>query len=345
MSQGKHIAYVGTYTHGPSEGIHIFDLDVDNGSIAERKVVKINNPSYITKSKSGKYLYSIADEGVKSFKILEDGDLEEINTASISGMRGCYLETNQDDSLLFIGGYHDGKVTIMRLLEDGSIGRILDGVFHKGLGSVAERNFRPHVSCTTLTPDGEYLCAADLGVDHVKIYKINQETGKISMADFLRCELESAPRTLLFSKDGKFAYLLCELKSYINVYSYENTSRGPKFELLQTVSTLDQIFTDTNAAVAMRLTNDGGYLYCSNAGDDSVGIFRIVNGLLEKICVLPISGSYPKDLGIFPDGKHMVSLNNDSNSITLFTIDYEKGVFFENGAPVTIDTPSCVLIT
>ena len=58
MDQKKYVAYVGTYTHGSSKGIHIYDLDVENGRAAERKVVPINNPSYIKKSHNGKYLYS-----------------------------------------------------------------------------------------------------------------------------------------------------------------------------------------------------------------------------------------------------------------------------------------------
>lgn len=79
----KYIAYVGTYTHGSSKGIHIFDLDVEKGRMKERKVVPINNPSYVTVSASGKYLYSIADEGVEAFRIESDGDLISIDTASI----------------------------------------------------------------------------------------------------------------------------------------------------------------------------------------------------------------------------------------------------------------------
>ena len=75
MAEKKFVAYVGTYTHGESKGIHIYDLDVEKGLMTERKVVPINNPSYIKKSHNGKYLYSIADEGVRSYRILPDGDL------------------------------------------------------------------------------------------------------------------------------------------------------------------------------------------------------------------------------------------------------------------------------
>ena len=63
MDEKKYVAYVGTYTHGSSVGIHLFDLDVENGGMTERKVIPINNPSYIKMSHNGRFLYSIAEIG------------------------------------------------------------------------------------------------------------------------------------------------------------------------------------------------------------------------------------------------------------------------------------------
>lgn len=346
MKEDKYIAYVGTYTHGSSVGIHIFDLDIKTGSMKERKVVPVNNPSYVTISHSGKFLYSIADEGVEAFRILADGDLECVNTASIQGMRGCYLSTDIEDRFLFVAGYHDGKVTVMELKEDGSIGSHLDGIFHKGLGSVAERNFRPHINCATMTPDQKYLCVVDIGVDHVNIYRLDHETGKLDLVDVLSCELESAPRHMLFSEDGRFAYLICELKNYINVYRYNGTGKNPVFDKIQTVCTLNSCHATGCAASAMKFSPDGNYLFCSNAGDNSVGCFRVdkKTGVLKMLFVLPISGDYPKDIDIFPDGKHLMSLNHESNTITIFTVNYENGLIALKGKPIEIETPNCVTI-
>ena len=102
MAKDRYVAYVGTYTHGSSVGIHIFDVDAEKGKMTERKVVPINNPSDLIVSTSGKFLYSIADEGVQSFRILEDGDLEPINSVWTGGMRGCYLEVVEQDRYLFV---------------------------------------------------------------------------------------------------------------------------------------------------------------------------------------------------------------------------------------------------
>ena len=347
VKEKKYVAYVGTYTHGNSKGIYIYDLDVENGRAIERKVVPINNPSYIKKSHNGKYLYSISDEGVRSFKILPDGDLEPMNSASICGMRGCYLSTDKLDRYLFVGGWHDGKVTVMRLNEDGTIGEMTDEVFHKGIGSVAERNFRPHVNCVNITPDQKYLCAVDLGVDQVKVYRINENDDTLMLVDTLPCDLESAPRHFIFSKDGRYMYLMYEVKNVIDVYTYETGKRAPKLEKIQTISTTgEKRLSQLTAACAIRFSSDEKHLFCSNAGDDTVSIYKRdeETGLLELICCLPISGEYPKDIAIFPDDQHIASLNHETGSITFFHIDYEKGLLVGSANPVRVDEPNCCAI-
>ena len=146
MGNKKYVAYVGTYTHGNSKGIQVYDVDVENGKLIERGEVKVSNASHTAVSKNGKFLYSIEDEGVAVFQRDDHGDLTRINSVGIDGMRGCFLATDVDGRYLYVAGYHDGKVTVVHTHKDGSLGRIMDGVFHKGLGSVAERNFRPHVT-------------------------------------------------------------------------------------------------------------------------------------------------------------------------------------------------------
>ena len=229
MEKEKYIAYVGTYTHGSSIGIHLYDVDVEEGTLSERKVVPVNNSSYVVKSKNGKYLYSIADEGVAVFEIKPDGDLELINKVGIDGMRGCYLCVDDTGKYLFVAGYHDGKITAVHTHQDGRLGQVFDGVFHKGVGSVAERNFRPHVSCVKTTPEGKYVCAVDNGIDQVKIYRINTTRNRMELVDILRCKRESGPREIVFSKDGKYAYILFELINKVGVFTYKDTDKGPEF--------------------------------------------------------------------------------------------------------------------
>ncbi len=132
MAQEKYVAYVGTYTHGSSKGIHIYDIDVENGVMTERTVVPVHNASHLTKSDNGCFLYSIADEGVEVLRILPDGGLESINRKSIDGMRGCFLSTDSTEKFLFVAGWHDAKVTVIHTHRDGRLGSIMDGVIPSG---------------------------------------------------------------------------------------------------------------------------------------------------------------------------------------------------------------------
>ena len=242
MSKSKYVAYVSTYTMGDNHGIKIYDVDIAQGRMKEKAEVEITNSSYVTISHSGKYLYSITDFGVEAFKIIEDGNLELINKESINGMRGCYLSTDYEDNFLFCAGYHDGKITVLRLDPvTGAIGEITEEIFHKGLGSIAERNFRPHVSCVKMTRDNKYLMAADLGMDHTNIYQLNHETGKLRLVDVVRSELESAPRHIKMTKDGKYVYIVHEIKNYIEEIDKRKVLFSKKKQRKQNASSAIQI--------------------------------------------------------------------------------------------------------
>ena len=345
MSKEKYVAYISSYTQGDSHGIRIYDVDMKNGRFKEKDKVEITNSSYLTISHNGKFLYSITDFGVEAYTIQPDGDLELINFAPINGMRGCYVSTDYTDQYLFVAGYHDGKLTVLRLKEDGSIGEITDEIYHKGLGSMAERNFRPHINCARMTHDNKYLLVADQGMDHVNVYRFDVEKGKVKLEDIIRSEMESAPRHIKISEDGRYIYILHELECYIDVYEYADNNNDPTFEKIQTVELIKLTRGNTNSASAFSFSLDYNYLLSSIAGDNSVIVFDVdkKTGLLKKNFLLPISGEYPKDAEFFPDNKFLVSLNHESNTMTFFHIDLEHGTMIMNGPAMKVNMPNCIL--
>ena len=340
-----YVAYAGTYTNGTSKGIHIYDVDVEEGLLHLRKVIPVHNSSYITRSRNMKYLYSIADEGVMAYAIQPDGDLKPINKIDINGMRGCHMSVDLEGKYLFVAGYHDGKVTVIHTHQDGRLGSLMDDVFHKGVGAVNERSFRPHVCCVRVTPDNRFLCAVDNGIDQIVLYKINHMYNKLQKVDILRMGREAGPRSIHFSRRGRFAYVLCEILNVVRVYSYKVVDGYPEFELIQEISTLSDERDPHDAASSLRISYDGEYLFCSTAGDDSVACYQIEHesGMLTRLFSLPISGMYPKDIALFPDQKHLAVVNNASGTITTFRIDYEKKVLVMKGRPQKLDTPNCMV--
>ncbi|MCR5369356.1 MAG: lactonase family protein [Clostridium sp.] len=349
--QKKYMAYVGSYTYnGKAKGITAYDVNTEDGSFAYRGEEEVNNSSYLCVSHSGKYLYSISDEGVVSFRIRKDGSLAHMNKVRIQGMRGCHIATDLEDRFVFVSGYHDGKETVLKLLPDGQVGDIVEGIYHKGLGTVAERTFRPHVSCGGLTPDGRFALVADLGLDQVKIYSFRDD-GKMSLVDAIRCDMQSAPSKFVFSDDGRFFYLVYEVKNVVDVYEYSfrEGSRAPEFEKIQTVPTTDPAYSSPmTATVSVRLSPDPEnlHLYCSNAGDNSIVVYNRDpdTGILKFRCCLPVGGEYPKDVGVFPDGKYIVAVNHTGNSLTFFAVDYDNGLLIMKHREIKVAEPNCCVI-
>ena len=342
----KYVAYVSTYTRNEDVGIHVYDVDVKAGRFIEKDHVKITNSSYLTISHNGKYLYAITDFGVDSYKIRSNGCLENIGKASINGMRGCYLSTDYEDKFLFVAGYHDAKVTVLRINADGTVGEITDEVFSAGLGSIIERAFMPHVTCTKMTRDNKHLCVCDIGMDQVKIFDFDHKTGKLKYREMIHCDQNSAPRYIKFHKSGKFAYILHENACKVDIYSYVDKNGDPDFEKIGSVSTLDDDYqTSGSISCAMKFSPDHKLLMCSVAGSNSVAIYKIdeKTGLLDKRLTLPVSGDYPKDIAFFPDSKHIVSLNHESNTMSFFKLNLKDNIIVLNGPFMKVPSGNCII--
>ncbi|MCR5641454.1 MAG: lactonase family protein [Lachnospiraceae bacterium] len=344
----RYVAYVGTYTHEKSIGIYVYDVDVEHGVLTQRSVAPINNPSYLCVSHDGERLYSIEDEGVAAFSIDENGDLTKLNSKWIGGMRGCYVEVDSKRRFLFVGGYHDGRVTVMRLNKDGSVGDIADGIFHQGMAlSATERRIdHPKVSCVKLTPDEKFLLAADYGLNQIKVYRINYNTGKLTLEDIIRPELDASPRTIRFSKDAKFCYILMELSNEIEVYSYDIDEDGePVFDKVQVIQTLPEL-NHMCASTNLGLSRDDKYMFVSVDGENTVSCFSrdAKTGKLTYRSETPGSGYFPKSISVLPGDEFYVVLNHDSNEMRAFKIFHKEKYALMKSRPIEINKPNCIRI-
>ncbi len=348
MSKERYVAYVGTYTHTNSVGIHVYDVDPDTGVFVERSVAPINNPSYLTISKNGKYLYSIADEGVAAFDIDENGDLIKKNQQWIGGMRGDFVEVDSQNRYLFVGGFHDGRVTMMRLQEDGSIGDIACGIFHQnyGLGDGSRHTDHAKVTCVKLTPDEKFLCAVDIGLNQIKVYEINYELGNLTLADIIRPEIDAGVREIGFSGDGKYMYALTSMNNSIEVYKYYVLKgKDPEFERIQTISVLKK--PDPNVgATSFTITEDEKYIFVGvDAMNGTTWLSRDAEtGLLTYEGYTLNSGEFPKDIDILPGDKFLVVLNHDSSEIRTLCLNMEGGYALMKNAPIEVSKPNCVKV-
>ena len=94
------------------------------------------------------------------------------------------------------------------------------------------------------------------------------------------------------------------------------------------------------------MTPGQDYLICSTAGIDTVTIFKRndKDGRLTFMGDGMVGGNYPKSLGMFPDGKHFVSLNYDSNELSFFHFANGHECFLECAKPLPINNPNSMAI-
>ncbi|MDD5828894.1 MAG: beta-propeller fold lactonase family protein, partial [Lachnospira sp.] len=101
-----------------------------------------------------------------------------------------------------------------------------------------------------------------------------------------------------------------------------------------------------SAASHIMFNSTGDNLLCSNAGDNTVTIYKVdkESGKLSSLNSLPVSGDYPKYINLLPDDKHLMSMNNEGNTITIFTVDYSRGLIVMNGPELKISRPNNMVI-
>ena len=353
----RYSMYVGTYTHGKSKGIYIFDFDAISGKLELKGISsELENPAYLCVSKNNKYLYAVmevrefqgeASGAVGAYSIdSKTGLLKLINIQSTKGKDPCHLCIDGTGKYLFAANYNEGTFSVYPLGNEGQIGTISSIFRHKGSGPVKPRQEEPHVHYVTLTPDEKYLCAVDLGIDRINIYSFTPGNGcpLIKEARPVTVKPGSGPRHMDFSPNNKFTYLLTELSSEVVVFEYN--CHGAAFNQIQCISTLPSGFEGSNYCAAIHISPCGNYLYASNRGHDSIAIFRIISasGKLEPVSHIPTRGIFPRDFAIDPTGRFLFAANQDSDTIIPFAIMPDSGLLEQTGNVIEIPNPVCIKI-
>lgn len=341
----KYVAYVGSYTTEGESGLYICDVKKDDSILTVREEIKTLNPSYLIMSKDEEILYSIVDDGLAAYKIQENGDLVYLNTKPIGGMRGCFLTVDSKRRYVFVAGFHDGRLSMVKLKSDGSISGLADGVFHRGHAiSAGDRRLdHPKISCVCLTPDERFVCATDYGLNHMKVYSIDYEKGRISLVETVRCALDSAPRTVCFSPDGKFCYILLESSNKIEVYNCSLDGEKPVFDLKERVSVFENMYV-AGVSTHMFMTDDCKYLFVSIDGLNYVSWLKRdkKTGSVTLAGKSPVSGDYPKHISFLPGTDELYVVNHDSYEIKSFNVNYKEGYMLLKGKPTKIPRGNCI---
>jgi 6-phosphogluconolactonase len=339
--------YLGTYTDGESQGIYKYSLSADGTLSKTGLVAEAENPSFLTLSPDGRYLLSVnevsnADQTgfVSSFRIGKD-TLTFLDQKPSGGAHPCHISINPDGYVV-VANYSGGNMGLLQLQDSGRLSGLLDVQQHKGRGT-HPRQEGPHAHSGWYTEEGNII-AVDLGTNQLWFSKIDPETRKFvpESPNTLDMEPGAGPRHLAFHPEKPWIYVVNELSSSVSLLIGD--SEGMPYEILQTISTLPEAFTEPNTCADIHVSADGRFVYASNRGHDSIAIYSVnpESGKLELLGHESTRGENPRNFSLSPDSRFLLVANQTTNSIVSFQRDEDTGLLtFVDQAEAP--TPVCIL--
>ena len=343
----------GSYSTPDKESVHLFQLNLQDGSLKKLNAVDgLSNPSFLKIHPNGKYLYTVNEVstfdgkksgGVTAFALdVNGGKLNKINQQPSGDTGPCHLTVDATGKYVLVAHYGGGSTSVLPIKKDGSVGAVVSQIKHKG-SSVHSRQKAPHAHAVHVGPNNKFAFAPDLGIDKVLVFSFDEKTGAIAETKFDGAKLEpgSGPRHFDFHPDGKFAYVINEIKQTVTAFRY-NAKRG-RLRTLQTLSTVPHP-VDGNSTAEVLVHPTGQFLYGSNRGHNSIAMFRInkKNGKLTALGHESTRGSTPRNFGIDPTGQFLLAANQQSDNVAVFRINQETGKLKFTGNEIKLSKPVCV---
>lgn len=350
---------VGSYTQGASKGIYRLAFDSQTGKLdpQPRQVIESSNPSWLTLSADQRHLFAVNENGpgpgqddavgrVSSFAINpKTHEVTPINKVESRGAEPTHSSLSADQRFLFVANYAvhpdpGGVLAVVPVGKDGKLSPVVQTETHPASHVDAERQASSHVHSAVPSPDGKYLIASDLGADRLFVYNYDgKKTQPLKAAKVPYVELPpgSGPRHLLFSNDGKHAWLTLEMAAQVAVFEYQDGT----FKQTQQVDLKGD--AKTNGAGGLHASPDGKFLYVANRGDaNQLVVFEIdkATGKLKEIQRRSVEGKEPREFSFDPSGNFVLIANQKSNQIVTVRRDPATGLLGETVQALAFDSPS-----
>lgn len=351
-NQGKMLVFIGSYAEAANNGVYVYQLDTESGALSQLDQVSgLQNPTFLSLDAKARKLYAIAEKledgqrkgAAVAFGIEPSvGKLTELNRSVTVDTSTCHIQRSSDDRFFVVASYGGGKIGMVALQEDGTIGPLLDAKQHQGSSVHPERQDRPHPHSAFFSPDQRFVFVPDLGMDRVVAYRIHADSNKLEPHGETAVQPGAGPRHLVFHPNGKFVYVINELDSTVASFRYD-ASAGT-MEKLEVVSTLPAGFEGESACAEIQISPDGKYLYGSNRGHDSIVVYAVEpeSGKLTTVDFTSTRGGHPRHFSLSPDGKFLIAANRDTDNLLVFHVDRSSGKLEFTGHTAQVSKPVCV---
>jgi 6-phosphogluconolactonase len=344
----NYIVYVGIY----GKGIQGYRFNAENAHLEPLGLMgEITNPSWITTDSEFRYLYAVSElEGKETGKVgafsinRSGGNLKSLNTRSSEGVAPCHASVDATGKIVFVANYTTGQLSVFPVDSDGSLGYPQVMTAH-GSSVNKDRQEGPHAHEVVVSPDNRFLYVPDLGLDHIRIYKIDSKSRKVSVSDppFAKLSPGNGPRHIVLTPDGKFAYVANELKPVVTVFSRDADSGS--LNQIQELSLLAEGYKGESGPAEILLHKSGRYIYASNRGPGTITVFGVAAGAgtLQQIQVAETGGTWPRGVEFDPTGRYLFAGDQKANRFVLFDVDANSGRLKLTGKSFDVPSPVAFL--
>ncbi len=340
--------FVGSYGNDLTRGIYAFHLDVDNGELLKKKFYKsMANPTSIYKRERFMYVCyknntgRVTDGGLWQYAAME----LQFGLAGRTYRQGktymsCFV--NEDRSYAYCADFYSGEVVVIAILKQ-KIVKVTQAIEHHGSGLDPIRQSQPHPHFIEETPDHKRIFVCDLGTDEVVLYKI-VEKGQLERDDENTIKLKpgSGPKKMIFTPDGKYAYVLNEISNTVCVYAYDDCH----FTFLQELDTYPKDEYDQESLAGdIVISEEGKYLFASNRGHDSVAVYTIDKDTGELTYKEFVDTDENPRSMILVNDRWLIVASQKGGTLESFELkkDQSKGILFETNFSYMVGEPVCLI--
>lgn len=349
------LLYIGSYNTAKRKGIHAFRFDATTGRLTSMGLAtEAVNPTFVTASRDGRFLYATKEvarhEGrksgsVKAFAInRRTGKLRFLNEVASGGAIPCYVALDKTGRYALVANYGSGSVEVIGVRRDGRLGKVTAFDKYAGSSVSPDRQEGPHAHSINVSPDNRFAIAADLGLDKVFVYRFDAKTGALTPNNpaYAVVNAGSGPRHVAFARNGRFVYVIGEMKSNITTFAYD--ARGGILHKLQTIATLPKGHKGQSDCAEVAVSPNGKFVYGSNRGHDSIAVFAAdpKKGTLTAVERVSSGGKCPRHFAIDPTGRYLLVANQESHTVVVFAVDRKTGRLTATGETAAVRSPACV---
>lgn len=343
----KYHVLVGTYTApGKSEGIYVYEFNTENGDLSYKSKVILESPSYFTASPDYKFVYAVSESKESKISALsfdaKTGELKVLNSQPSGSSGPTHISIDAKGDYVFAANYGGGSITALPIEKDGRLGADIQDIKHEG-SSIARK--KPFVHSAVVSPDNNYVFAADLGTDKINIYRFNAKNRPTALwpaeQPFALLDPGAGPRHSIFHPNKKYFYSVTEINSKVYAFEY---NKG-KLKQIQSISMIPEDFKEPGHGADIQISEDGKFLYANTRSVvNEIVVFSIDQStgklsLVEKQASL---GKSSRTFAIDPSANWVISTSQGTNELIVFKRDQETGKLSPTSKKVSIDRPSLV---